>query len=37
MSGVRVRSPDLAKTGLVILAVVAVSLMVPGEAAARRS
>jgi hypothetical protein len=37
MSGVRVRSPGLAKTGLVILAVVAMSLTVPGEAAARRS
>jgi hypothetical protein len=37
MSDVRVRSPGLAKTGLVIIAVAAMSLMVPGEAAARRS
>jgi uncharacterized membrane protein YjjB (DUF3815 family) len=37
MSIVRVRSPGLAKAGLLILAVAAVSLMVPGEAAARRS
>jgi hypothetical protein len=37
MSNVRVRSPGLAETGLVILAVAAMSLMVPGEASARRS
>jgi hypothetical protein len=37
MSIVRVRSTGLARTGLVIVVVAAMSLMVPGEAAAKRS